>query len=136
MLVGVPPPLVLVPGVGLVVVPELVPPVVPPLVLVPDDGEVPVPVEGAVVPVLVPGVVPPPVLVTDEGVPLLALGAWYVTALVIVWLVPSGATTFTDSGPATAGGAITASEAGALLVTMVAGWPPINTDAPDGMAVP
>ena len=87
-------PPVLVSGVGLVVAPVLVPPV-----LVLDDAEVPVPVEGLVVPVLVPGVglVLVPELVPDDGVPLLALGAWYVTALVIVWLVPFGATTSTDS---------------------------------------
>lgn len=102
--------------------------VLPPLLVLPPD---PVPLDGMLpIPPLVP--LPP-----DDGVvELPELSALYVTASVMVWLVPSGATTSTSICPATAGGAITMSMVGAPSFTMVAGCPPISTLAPDGMAVP
>ena len=117
---------------------------------VPDDGVLgllvlPDPLDGCVLllppdPVPLDGVLPIPPLVPlppDDGVvELPELGALYVTASVMVWLVPSGATTSTSICPATAGGAITMSMVGAPSFTMVAGCPPISTLAPDGMAVP
>ena len=114
-------------GVGLVVGLVLDPPDPVPLDPVPREGV------GLVVGLVLdpPDPVPP-----DGCVVPPELGVLYVRALVMVWLVPSGAITFTSICPATAGGAITVSMVGAPSSTRVVGCPPISTLAPDGMAVP
>jgi hypothetical protein len=54
----------------------------------------------------------------------------------MVWLTPEGLITSTLYVPATAGGAMTLSDAGALSEAILADCPPINTPAPLGIAVP
>jgi len=57
-------------------------------------------------------------------------------ALSIVWIAPDGLITSRLNVPAIAGNVITVSEAGASSLAMMAGWPPINTLDPVGIAVP